>query len=186
VLYQRAETGIVLSRRVLGEEPQVLPYGEKLAQHHQAGHHQGPYGEPADRIGPRAERRDEEQDVRRADRQVGQRADRPEPGERHRGGLPPSDGPAPIELGTGDQHHVADQEDGVGPTRAPAAHLELHNVEREVRDHPHRHTSHQQGKRQPVAIDRAAEQHRRDPEQHQHARQRIGERHQGDDEAALL
>ena len=56
VLHQRAETGLVLARRVLGQEPHVLPHGEELAQHHQAGHQQGPDGEPADRIGPRAER----------------------------------------------------------------------------------------------------------------------------------
>ena len=42
VLHQRAETGLVLARRVLGEEPHVLPHGEELAQHHQRRSPAGP------------------------------------------------------------------------------------------------------------------------------------------------
>src|SRR2546423_11092138 len=85
VLYQRAETGLVLARRMFGEQPDILPYGEELAQHYQASHQQGSNGKSADRIGPGAERHDEEQDIRRGYREVGQRADRLESDERHRG-----------------------------------------------------------------------------------------------------
>ena len=186
MLNQRAEAGLILTQRVLCEETEVLPHGEDLAQYHEAGHEEGAYRKSADRIRPGTERREHQQGVRRTDREIGQGADALKPGEWHRGGCPLGDRPPPIELSAGDQHDVADQEDAVRPTGSAVADLKLHQIEREVRNHTNRHAGRQQTERQPVRVRRPAKQHSGDAEQHQHARERVGEGHEGDDEAALL
>ena len=65
VLHQRAEAGLVLPRGGLGQEPHVLAHREELADHHQGGDQQRADGEPADRVGPRPERHQQEQAIGR-------------------------------------------------------------------------------------------------------------------------
>ena len=186
VLHQRSEARLVLPRGRLGEQPDVLAHRQQLAADHQHRDQQRADREPAQRVGPWLERHHQQQRVGRPHRQVRQRADRLEPGHRHRRGSPRRHRAAQVQLRARDQHHVAQQEHRVGPVGAPAPRLELHQVEGEVRHHAQRHACHQQPERPPVAVDRLPEQHRGHAQEHQHAHQRIGERQQRDDEVARL
>ena len=76
VLDQRAEPGLVLPHRGLGQQPDVLPHGEELPRHHQRRHQQRADREAADRIGPGVEHAVQQQRVGGGHREVGQRAHR--------------------------------------------------------------------------------------------------------------
>ena len=129
---------------------------------------------------------DEEERVGRRHGEVGKRAHRLHPLPVRLGRLHPGDRPPVVQLRAADQQDVADQVDGIGPARAAASGQERNEVERQVRDDADQHAAHEETERQSIAVHRAAEEHGRDPEQDQHAGERIRERQRGDRDPVFL
>ena len=121
VLHQRAEPRLVLPHRLVGQEADVLPHRQELPHHDEQRHQQRADGEPADRIGPRPERRVEQQPVGRGDGEVGERAHRLRPLPRRAALGRLGHRPAVVQLRAGDQHDVAEQVRAVDDAGAPAA-----------------------------------------------------------------
>jgi hypothetical protein len=185
MLDQGTKPHFVLPGRGFGQEPHVLADREELADQDQPGDQDGAQGDTADRVNPPVQGDHHQQAVgdRRGD--VGQRAQRLG----QRGG---SDRlrrcrhrTAQVECPAGDHQDVVQQVNRVGPRRGSAAKVDQLKIENQVCDDADQRGDHQQSKGAAIPIGGAAQQHRGNPQEHQHAGQGVGKGEQDDGEIGL-